>query len=298
MRVGDKWISLNALHTFEAAGRHLHMRLASEELNVTQSAVSHQVRALEASLGVALFRRTRRRLTLTAEGARLLRTVQGALESIGAVSAQLGRDAFSGELTLGLLRSFSTQWLMPRLPDFLARFPNLTLRCRILPQAAPALPADVDLAVLFDDYRFPGKRVETLVDLAFFPVCAPSLAGGSTPLPIEALRHATLIHEDGSELWARWFSAVGVEQLTTARQVYVESTHEALALAVGGGGFAINDAFKGALPLAQGQLVRPFGARVAKHGRYVLITHPAPRCSEAASAFASWLRRQVAAMGL
>ena len=295
MRVGNKWVSLNALHTFEAAGRHLHMRRASEELKVTQSAVSHQVRSLEASLGVKLFERTRRSLTLTPDGMRLLGTVQQALDSIGSVSVQLGQDAFSGVLTLALPRSFSTQWLMPRLPDFLERFPNLTVRCQIVPPDASAMPPDVDLAVLFDSHRFPGRRVETLVELEFFPVCAPTLALGGTPLPIEALRNATLIHEDGGEFWARWFSAVGAEQFRASRNVYVESTHEALALASGGAGFAINDAFKGELPLAQGHLVKPFGASVTRHGRYVLITHPTPRGSEAADAFATWLRRQVAA---
>jgi DNA-binding transcriptional LysR family regulator len=107
MWIGERWVSLNALHTFEVAARHEHMRLAAEELHVTQSAVSHQVRTLESALGIQLFNRAKCRLTLTAEDCRLMPTVQQALGSIACVSLQLRQDEFSGTLNIATPRSFS-----------------------------------------------------------------------------------------------------------------------------------------------------------------------------------------------
>lgn len=295
MRVGTRHLPLNALQGFEAAGRHLNMRLAGEELNITQSAVSHQVRSIEHALGQQLFEPNRRRLVLTTEGRRLLATVRQALDEIATTALQLVEDAYSGTLTVAAPPAFSSQWLVPRVSRFLDLFPDLNVDLRItIPAPDAALPR-CDVAIVFNQVRFPGMRVETLVQLEMFPVCAPGLVAGSEGMSPADLGQATLIHEDDGAIWARWFAATGAEQVAPRRNIHVGSTVNALSLARAGAGFAIDDGFMGGRHIAEGALVRPFGARTFAFGQYGLVTHPIERLSPAASAFTDWLRREVRA---
>ncbi len=293
MRIGRRTLQLNALNGFEAVGRHLNMRRAAEELNVTQSAVSHQVRALERSLEVRLFDRRGRGLVLTTDGELLLQAVQSGFAGISAAAAQLGGATVAGTLRIAVPPSFGTQWLMPRLPSFLARHPALSVAVRALVPDARHVPGEVDVAVAFEAQRFPGWRVQSLVEIEMFPVCVPELAP-EVQLGPGALRDATLIHEDDGTVWSRWFAATGTEQYRTQRSVYVASTHDAIELAARGAGFAINDAFMGASRLGSGVLVRPFQREAAILGRYSLLTVSGSDANPAARAFEEWLRGEVA----
>lgn len=295
MRIAGRRVPLNTLQGFEAAGRHLNMRLAAEELGLTQSAISHQVRSCETALGVRLFERAGRGIALTTDGARMLTAVQQALDRIAATAMSLGGDALSGRLRLAAPPGFATQWLMSRLPGFLARFPDLSISVQTVAPGKAGLPK-VDLAIVFNAERFPGMQVETLVELEMFPVCAPSLsgglAGGRLPLSPEALRDQTLIHEDNGEIWARWFAASGTEQFAPRREVRVANSQNALELARLGAGFAINDAFMGAQLLGVGGLVRPFAVSMF-YGRYGMA-RPSGEPSPPVAAFERWLRREIA----
>ncbi|WP_273544850.1 LysR substrate-binding domain-containing protein [Heliomarina baculiformis] len=293
MRIGSRHLPLNALQGFESAGRHLNMRAAGEELNVTQSAISHQVRSIEKALGKALFEPNRRRLVLTDDGKRLLSAVREALDGITATALQLGEDAYAGTLTVAAPPAFSTQWLIPRLPRFLAHYPDLSLTLERLSTQGIPLPK-VDVAVAFNAIDFPGMRVKTLAELEMFPVCAPSLLPTRQMQP-EQLRDATLIHEDGGAIWSRWFAATGADPAAPRRSIHVASTQDALALARAGAGFAINDPFMGGHFLTDGTLVRPFGELSFTYGQYSLVTSPPERLGAAASAFADWLMREIAA---
>ena len=293
MKIGKKWISLNALHTFEAAGRHLHMARAAAELNVTQSAVSHQVKSLEDNLELKLFVRSGRKLSLTVDGQNLLTSVQNALHGIAATCIQLGDDVFSGELVIAAPASFSTQWLMPRLSSFLDPFPNLNLRRKVLNINHQTQLPDTDIAIVFNEPKFPGKRATTLVDLQMFPVCTPSFLGSSLQLDPSELRSHTLIHEDDGELWARWFAATDTEQFQPRRHIYAGTCHDATELARTGMGFAINDKFTGASALEKGELIRPFGNRTMTHGNYYLLTAPLEQMTEPASEFERWIRQEM-----
>ena len=287
MRIGSSHLPLNALQGFEAAARLLNMRRAGEELGVTQSAVSHQVRQIEAALGLPLFEPNRRRLVLNAEGRRFLSAVQGGLDRISAGALHLGEHDYSGTVTVAVPPAFRAQWLVPRLPDFLRAFPDLSLSLQTLQDRAAPLPR-VDVAVVFDRAQFPGMVVETLADLEMYPVCAPDLATGR-----DGLTGATLIHEDDGTVWARWFASAGAEQTAAHRDIRVDSTQDALSLARAGVGYAIDDRFMGARNLGTGQLVRPFGALSFAYGRYSMVTAGPDRLPAAAAAFAGWLKREV-----
>jgi LysR family glycine cleavage system transcriptional activator len=284
------------LQAAEAAARHLNMRKAAEELGVTPSAVSHNVRAVEAALGRPLFAPSRRRLALTPEGRVLTEAVRRALDEIAGAGLQVIEEGFAGALSVAAPPALMSQWLVPRLPRFLALFPDLEVSLTtISPDHAGPLPR-VDLAILFNRDQFPGMHVETFVRVSMFPVCAQALARGPLPMPPESLRGATLIHEDDGAIWARWFASVGIAQSGVRRSVRVASTQDALALARAGVGFAIDDDFMspwGSDPgAANGALVRPFGRRSFEFGRYALVTQPPEKRPAVVSAFAGWLRSE------
>lgn len=291
MRIGSKHLPLNALQGFEAAARHLNMRRAGEELNLTQSAVSHQVRTLEKALGRPLFDENRRRLALTPDGRRLLVAVKQGLETISAAATQVSEDAFSSSLTVLATSAFSSQWLVPRLPRFLELFPDLTFSLRVASAATSSDLAQVDAAVVFNNAQFVGMRVETLTYLEMFPVCAP---GPDRKMVPEDLQNETLIHEDDGEIWARWFAAAGAEQVKPHRMIYASGTQAALSLAIAGSGFAINDGVIGAEALSKALLVRPFGNSTLSFGEYLTVTPPIERITPGASAFVAWMRREMA----
>lgn len=293
MKIGKKWISLNSLHTFEAAGRHMHMARAAAELNVTQSAVSHQVKSLEENLELKLFMRSGRNLTLTADGQNLLTCVQTALQGITSTCIQLGDDVFSGELVIAAPASFATLWLMPRISHFLNPFPNLTIRRKIISSETGSQLPESDIAIVFNEPKFPGKRATTLVDLKMFPVCAPSLLETAPTLDATSLRTQTLIHEDDGALWARWFAANGIEQFQPHRHIYAGTCHDATEIARSGLGLAINDKYTGASALEKGELIRPFGNETMTHGQYYLLTASQEKMSEPAIEFERWIRQEM-----
>ena len=295
MRIGNTFVSLNALHTFAAAARHCHMGRAAQELNVTQSAVSHQIRALERDLGATLFQRRGRHVELTGAGTRLLSTVQQAFDSIAATVLTLEGGLFQGELTLAAPVSFLTEWLTPRLPEFLDAFPNLSLRTEILDRHSAGPPTEADIAVTFDRFAVPGRTVAPLLELTVFPVCAPAVAPQTQPVRADSLSDATLIHEDDGALWDAWFAAAAAGPVTPRRHIHAGALNLALELARQAVGFAISDEFMSSRDLAEGRLVRPWGRTTLDHARYYLVTRTGEDPSSPAAAFALWLHRRVAA---
>lgn len=293
MKVGNRHLPWKALSAFEVVGRRGSMRAAAEELAVTPSAVSHQVRALEHALGRALFERRGRQLALTAEGRLMLDAVGAAFDRIGSTSLRLMDDAFVGTLSIAVPPAFSLQWLMPCLPRFLARFPRLTLRSEPCPSGGRP-NANADVVIAFGTTSFPGRRVSTLVELEMFPVCAPDYARARGEFTSDALRAATLVHEDDGALWTAWFEATGTEQFRPAREVFAGTTHDALACAAGGGGVAIDDGFMGAAAKGDGRLVRPFGAQSFAFGHYAIALPPEGSASAPAEAFHDWIVAELA----
>ncbi|QYX55700.1 LysR family transcriptional regulator [Roseovarius sp. SCSIO 43702] len=294
MKIGDTWVSLNALQSFEAAARHQHMARAAEELGVTQSAVSHQVRALETALALPLFDRRGRRIILNPSGERLLRAIQSGFDEIATTALSLTADAFSGTLSIAVPVSLTVEWLGPKLAEFLKRFPNLSLRCSYTERTMTVLPSEIDLAIVFAAHSFPGHRVTPFIRTEIFPVCAPDLARDALPLDPAILRRATIIHEDDGALWSRWFASRGLEQVRPARDIHAGSYHDAVALAREGVGFALSDWFLGGRALGSGGLVQAFGPDVMDYHGYYIITRGAQEPDSAASALAAWLTRAAA----
>lgn len=292
LRIGEKNISLRALQTFEAVGEHLSMSRAANSLSVTQSAVSHQVRNLEKELGIALFLRAGRTLKLTAEGDRLYRSVSRTLTELRHDIDSFAEEHFDGVLTIAAPPTFTTLWLLPRLPEFQERFPQLRYRLKTMAVPTPATLPDADITIQFGARNWPEMRVTPLVDTNYKPVCAPQLLKGRSRFVPGHLEAETLIHDDNGEAWARWLGAVALGGLVPAEEIFCDKSHDALEMARMGMGFAINDQIITSNWIAEGLLIQPFSQSVESYDQFFVVTDQDVK--PAAQEFESWLRRCIA----
>lgn len=177
----SRYLPLNALCTFEVAARHLSYSRAAEELCVTHSAVSHQIRNLEENLGAELFRRSGRAMVLTNTGERLYANVREGLGRVRQGVDELRSKARRRVLTIGVLPGFAVRWLIPRLPGFSKTHPDMVVDLRASMTLTDFSREEVDLAIRFGPGRWPGLNAEKLLDEQLIPVCSPSYRGGRLP---------------------------------------------------------------------------------------------------------------------
>lgn len=287
---------LNALRAFEAAARHLSFTKAAEELNVTQAAVSHQIKALEDWLGVALFRRMNRALALTETGQSYLPPVRDAMDTLAQATDSLLRSDNAGALTVSTMPSFAAKWLVPRLTRFQKRFPDLDVRVQSTSQMVDFARYDVDLAIRFGNGDWPELHVERLLTEDIFPVGHPSLLAGDRPLVRpEDLRHHTLLHDDYRISWAMWCRAAGIEGLDVERGPRFDDSSFTLQAAINGHGVALARGVLVADDIATGRLVRLFDVRLPGSVAYYVVTPPNALSRPKVRAFRDWLFEEAAA---
>src|SRR6266545_2106780 len=183
---------LNALKAFEAAARSESFTRAAEELCVTQGAVSHQVKALEETLGVKLFNRVRQRLVITEAGREYLAVVRDALDRIAVGTERLVLRQTSGVLAVSTSPDFAAKWLVPRLGRFAEAHPDIDLRVSATMHHVDFAREEVDLAVRHGDGNWPGLHVERLSAEQLFPVCSPKLMDAAVDGQGIALARTTL----------------------------------------------------------------------------------------------------------
>jgi LysR family glycine cleavage system transcriptional activator len=281
---------LNALRAFEAAARHLSFTRAAAELHVTQTAISHQIRALEERLGVRLFRRLPRGLLLTEEAQHYLPPVRDAFDRIAAATAQLAGGASSGSLTVSVLPSFAAKWLVPRLGRFRAAHPNLDLRISASSQLVDFARDDVDVGIRMGPGHYPGLRVDRLFGESMVPVCAPELQSGPHPLRRPGdLRHHVLLHDDDHSGWQLWLELAGVEGVDAGRGPVFTDSAMVVQAAAEGQGVALARSVLAAGDLAAGRLVRPFEISVPHDLAYYLVSPEATAEQPRIRAFRAWL---------
>ncbi|HXC92226.1 MAG TPA: LysR family transcriptional regulator [Stellaceae bacterium] len=263
---------LAALRTFEAVARQLSFTRAADELALTQSAVSHQIRALEDHLGTSLFGRLHRGIELTDEGRVLLEGVRAGLDTVLLASERVRSRGRVGVLTVAAPAAFATWWLVPRLGRFAALHPEIEVRIAAMDGREPDLWRDgVDIAVVKRPApvaeRIPGEMA--LLREIVFPVCAPSLIGGGLPLhTVRDLGRQTLIEcetaeaEDLEFSWSTWLARFGLARAQGSRQLRFSHFGLALSAAIDGLGVALGRSPMVDAELAAGRLVRPFGKKV------------------------------------
>src|SRR4051794_36642926 len=187
---------LNSLRAFEAAARHLSFAEAAAELHVTPAAISHQIKALEADLGVKLFRRFNRAVRLTDAGQACLPGLRDGFERIAEAVARARQGDSVGVLTVTASPAIAAKWLVPRLERFRERHPSIDLRIDASMRLVDFTREDVHVGLRYGGGKYPGLHTELLLRSEVFPVCAPALLKGKHPLrEPEDLRHHTLIHD-------------------------------------------------------------------------------------------------------
>jgi len=264
--------SLPALRLFEAAARHLSFTKAAAELNVTQAAVSHQVRALEDQLGVALFQRSTRKLSLTAAGQRLAPVATAAFEALGQAVADIGR----GETLLAITTnsSFGSRWLAPRLGRFTDRHPEIELTIRHTPAVLDLGREGLDAALRWGRGQWPGLVAEFLGPAPIVPCCTPDYArriGLAQPADIARAR---LLHDEAYAEWSQWLQAAGLDPALGRRGTVFDDPNTMIQATLAGQGIALLTRQTVERELADGRLVTPFALTLSGDYGYYLCYLP------------------------
>src|SRR6266436_8212994 len=205
--------SLNGLRAFEAAARHLSFTQAASELNVTQTAISHQIRRLEEELGIRLFVRKNRALSLTPEAREYLPGIRAAFNDLRLATDRLLRKGDDNVLTISTLASLAAKWLLPRLSAFQEAHPDIDVRITTSTGLIDFRGGDVDAAIRYGRGNWPGLRAEWLMADQLFPVCSPTLLTGDKPLRRpEDLADQVLLHTSGGteDDWRLWLTAASL----------------------------------------------------------------------------------------
>ena len=275
--------SLNHLHAFAVAARHLNMTRAADELCVTQAAVSHQIKALETQIGKPLFLRTARGLQLSDEGERISSAVQQAFAQLEGALALLDETTPPQRLTLAVVGTYLHGHLMERLADFQARHPAIDLRVQTHNNKLDLATETVDAAIRFGDGTW--RRVEAL-PLQAAPLtvlCAPELRLRSA----QDLRRCTLLRSYRSEDWAAWARAAGCAPFNP-RGPQFDASVLMVQAAMAGVGVALAPAAMFHRELASGRLMQPFATEVDV-GRYWLTRSLGRETPPAFAVLRQWL---------
>jgi LysR family transcriptional regulator, glycine cleavage system transcriptional activator len=285
---------LNALKAFEAAARSESFTRAAEELNVTQGAVSHQVKALEAILGVRLFHRERQRLVMTEAGRDYLAVVRDALDRIAMGTERLMQRQTSGVLTVSTSPDFAAKWLVHRLGRFAEVHSDVLLRVSATLHRVDFAREDVDVAVRHGDGQWAGLDVARLCSERLFPVCSPKLVSGRNRITKASdLLKFPLLRLDDWNTWSRWFEAAGVTD-PVAHGPALNSASMLIDAAVDGQGIALARTALAARDLISGRLVRPIDVSLRMSNTYWIVCPKATAALPKIKLIREWLLAEAA----
>jgi len=276
------------LRVFEVACRHGSYSEAARELHVTHSAVSQRIRQLEEELGVTLFERHGNRMVPTPGGLRLQAGVKGAFSELSASLGSVKTQGTSAEITVSLLPVVAARWLVPRLPQFKARFPHINLHVRTGQSLANFKSDGVDIAIRFGTGDWKGLRAIKLLEEEAFPVCSPSLNGGRLPRdPVSMLSEPLLI--DRNLPWRAWLKAAGVKLDREIVGTSFTDTNALLEAAVTGQGIALGRQSVTRSDILSGRLVRLFEHSLRLSHCHYAVYPIASETNSALVAFRDWL---------
>jgi len=280
-------LPLNALRAFEAAARHLSFTRASIELCVTQAAVSHQVKSLEAQLTVTLFKRLPRGLMLTREGETLLPVVRESFDRIAHTLGQFEGGHYREVLTVGAVGTFAVGWLLPRLPDFQSRYPFIDLRLSTHNNRVDVAAEGLDYAIRFGAGAWHGTDALELLEAPLTVLCVPSLAA-QLHTPADLLKH-TLLRSYRADEWSLWLQAAGLPADTLVpRSIVFDSSLAMMEAALQGSGVALAPAMMFSRQLESDVIRQPFDVGIST-GSYWLTRLQSRAETSAMQAFKAWL---------
>ncbi len=284
--------SLNGLRAFDAAARHLSFTRAAAELNVTQTAISHQIRRLEEQLGKRLFVRRNRALLLTREAQGYLPAVRAAFEDLRRATARLQRADRDGLLTVSTTASLAAKWLVTRVAAFQDAHPAIEVRITTSTHLVDFRREEVDMAVRYGRGHWPGLCAQWLMAEDIFPVCSPALLKGGKPLRRpEDLAHHTLLHTTvAREDWQLWLTAAGLPvSLALRRGLSFDQSFMALQAATEGLGVALGRTRLVEKDIAAGRLVVPFDLVLPSDAGFYIVAPEETSDTPRIALFRDWL---------
>jgi LysR family glycine cleavage system transcriptional activator len=280
---------LNPLRAFEATARHGSLTKAAGELHVTHGAVSHQIKALEASLKVRLFERAGQRLKLTSQGAELLPAVSNAFENIAAATARMTRPTSSGALSISCVPALLSFWLVPRLSSFTAQFPDISLTLNASNDPGDIHSADVDICILYGNGSWTDCWLKLWAHFDLFPVVSPTLINNRPIRTIRDLADHVILHADDGREWHTWLAAADALDLERGRQHHLNDARLGIEAAVHGHGVALGDTMTASSLLAKGQLVTPFNLSVPAVDAFYVACRNDLKAMPIVRVFIDWL---------
>lgn len=284
--------NLVALRAFEAAARHQNFSRAADETHVTHGAVSHQVRALEQDLGVALFTRHGKRLTITPQGVRFAQVVRHALQDIADATQELREETRQKRLTVSAIPSFAARWLAPRLGKFIDQNPDTELVLQSSGQLHDLARDGIDVGIRFGQGQYPGLVVERLMGDYYYPVASPGYNQGRLPTSPQQLKPAQLLRSD--EPWLPWFQAANLKLAEPTGGLRFQDLSLLIRSAMDGDGIALVRHVVVTQEIAAGELVRLFDVAVKSPWDYYLACPPQALHKPQVQAFRQWLREEIA----
>lgn len=265
---------------------------------MTPAAISHQVKALEEHLGVALFRRLPRGLLLTDAAQSCLPLLGKGFDELAAAIESLRRVGDDRVLTVSIMPSLAAKWLLPSLPDFQTLHPDIDLHISATTRSVDFGRDDIDVAIRYGLGHWPGLRTDLLRTEELFPVCSPRLLEGPHALRTpDDLRHHTLLHDLfwKSEFagdfpdWSTWFEAAGIEDIEPTRGLALTPSDMVFDAAIAGQGVALGRSVLVEADLFDERLVKPFGPTIPLDYAYYLVCPEATADRPKVAAFRAWI---------
>jgi DNA-binding transcriptional LysR family regulator len=282
---------VEALIAFEAAARHQSFTRSADELALTPSAVGRQIAILENYLGVSLFNRIKKRISLTDVGQMYARNVRESLEKIERDTlAAMAHQGAGGILELAVIPTFATRWLIPRLPAFYAQHEHITLNLTTRAEPFMFTGTQFDAAIHFGNPAWPGAIAHHLFGEEMTPVCSPRLLNGHASLKPEDLEKFTLLHQSARpDAWRQWLGQAGVREANCMKGQRYELFSMLVEAARAGLGIALVPRFFVLNELAAGELLIPCDLSLHNDKGYYLVYPECKQCSPLLMAFEKWL---------
>ncbi len=286
--------STQALRALDSFARHGSVWRAADELNLTRSAVSHQLRLLERDLGFDLLERVGKRVALTPRGRHYANDVRKALTVLGDATGRHAGKGVGGTFTVSCTPGFASLWLCTHIGDFQRTYPDVSLRIVTPRRLDEVSNPEVDLFIAFGDGNWPNRAVELLCEVEFAPLCSPALVNrmGGLSRPADLLR-ATLLHLGDTEDWSRWLAMHKIENPNPDAGIIFSDMNLVMSAAIAGQGIALGDELTGRRALIDGRLARPFDRSIKSPRSYFLVHEHTKTGHPVLGAFATWISTQL-----
>ena len=283
--------SLSSLRAFEAAGSHLNLRRAAKDLFITESAVSRQIIALEKFLGVELFRRANKRVTLTAAGAAYSRQVREVLAQLERNTLDvMAHEGSGGIVELACVPTLAVEWLIPRLPDFYARHPQVVVNISAKTDFFFFDGAPYDASIHYGTDVYPGARTDLLFGEESIVVCRPDFFAGRTQVSAQEVAMAPRLHLASRALdWKHWIESAGVDLANPMSGARFEHHTMVISAVRAGLGLGLVPRFLVEQYLIKGELLSPVRHFLRSSNAYYFVTPDSRPTSDAVAGLREWL---------